>query len=114
MPVGPSGTEIALVSKMLGHSSISQTADTYSHLLAGIGSKAADALIPRAPRDQSVTSSAPETEEAHPDQDRKGPLTCEKGGAPVGIRTPNLLIRSQMLYPLSYGRLSPQPDGEPA
>ena len=26
--------------------------------------------------------------------------------APEGIRTPNLLIRSQMLYPLSYGRLS--------
>ena len=26
------------------------------------------------------------------------------GGAPEGIRTPNLLIRSQMLYPLSYGR----------
>ncbi len=25
--------------------------------------------------------------------------------APGGIRTPNLLIRSQMLYPLSYGRL---------
>ena len=24
--------------------------------------------------------------------------------APVGIRTPNLLIRSQMLYPLSYWR----------
>jgi hypothetical protein len=27
------------------------------------------------------------------------------GGAPEEIRTPNLLIRSQMLYPLSYGRL---------
>ena len=27
--------------------------------------------------------------------------------APVGIRTPNLLIRSQMLYPLSYGRPLP-------
>ena len=26
------------------------------------------------------------------------------GGAPEGIRTPNLLIRSQMLYPLSYER----------
>ncbi len=26
--------------------------------------------------------------------------------APVGIRTPNLLIRSQMLYPLSYRRSS--------
>ena len=28
-----------------------------------------------------------------------------KRGAPEGIRTPNLLIRSQMLYPLSYGRV---------
>jgi hypothetical protein len=27
------------------------------------------------------------------------------GGALGGIRTPNLLIRSQMLYPLSYERL---------
>ena len=26
-------------------------------------------------------------------------------GAPEGIRTPNLLIRSQMLYPLSHGRI---------
>ena len=31
-------------------------------------------------------------------------LTCASRGAPEGIRTPNLLIRSQMLYPLSYGR----------
>lgn len=31
-------------------------------------------------------------------------LSC----APEGIRTPNLLIRSQMLYPLSYGRLAIQ------
>ncbi len=28
------------------------------------------------------------------------------GGALGGIRTPNLLIRSQMLYPLSYERQS--------
>ncbi len=39
------------------------------------------------------------------------PAVCRKPrgetcGAPEGIRTPNLLIRSQMLYPLSYGRLS--------
>ena len=27
-------------------------------------------------------------------------------GAPEGIRTPNLLIRSQMLYPLSYERIA--------
>ena len=29
----------------------------------------------------------------------------DHSGTPGGIRTPNLLIRSQMLYPLSYGRL---------
>ena len=49
-----SGTDIALVSKMLGHSSITLTADTYSHLLAGVGKKAAeaaDALIVRMPRE---------------------------------------------------------------
>ena len=41
-----------------------------------------------------------------------GPVGKEKGPAlrdlvfraPGGTRTPNLLIRSQMLYPLSYGR----------
>jgi hypothetical protein len=31
-----------------------------------------------------------------------------KLGALGGTRTPNLLIRSQMLYPLSYERGSPQ------
>ncbi len=30
--------------------------------------------------------------------------TCGDGGALGGTRTPNLLIRSQMLYPLSYER----------
>ena len=33
-----------------------------------------------------------------------GEFVLEGCGAPEGIRTPNLLIRSQMLYPLSYGR----------
>ena len=32
------------------------------------------------------------------------PLSWGKGGALGGTRTPNLLIRSQMLYPLSYER----------
>ena len=38
---------------------------------------------------------------------RKGTLTSWNAGAPGEIRTPNLLIRSQMLYPLSYGCLPP-------
>ena len=33
------------------------------------------------------------------------PATALIAGAPEGTRTPNLLIRSQMLYPLSYGRV---------
>ena len=37
--------------------------------------------------------------------DRTGGTFPLLDGAPEGIRTPNLLIRSQMLYPLSYGRL---------
>ena len=38
----------------------------------------------------------------------------KKFGAPGGIRTPNLLIRSQMLYPLSYGRMAEMTGFEPA
>jgi hypothetical protein len=34
-------------------------------------------------------------------------VTALIAGAPEGTRTPNLLIRSQMLYPLSYGRSVP-------
>ncbi len=34
-------------------------------------------------------------------------LTCGFGSALGGTRTPNLLIRSQMLYPLSYERWMP-------
>lgn len=43
------GVPIAVVSKMLGHSSITITSDTYSHLLEGVGraaADAADALVP--------------------------------------------------------------------
>ena len=35
---------------------------------------------------------------------QKMPKSGLTWSAPEGIRTPNLLIRSQMLYPLSYGR----------
>ena len=35
-----------------------------------------------------------------------GDTTWGSASAPEGIRTPNLLIRSQMLYPLSYRRPS--------
>ena len=56
-----SGTDISLVSKMLGHSSIAVTVDTYSHLLDGVGrraAEAADALVPRTSRAHSVHTPA--------------------------------------------------------
>jgi site-specific recombinase XerC len=54
-----SGADMAVVSKMLGRSSAAFTADTYTHLLEGVGrraAEAADALVPRTARDRSVTS----------------------------------------------------------
>ena len=44
------GVDIAVVSKRLGHSTITLTTDTYSHLLRGVGADAAErsaALVPR-------------------------------------------------------------------
>jgi hypothetical protein len=45
--------------KRLGHSQIGVTVDSYAHLLRGVGRDAAEraaALVPRGPRDQSVTN----------------------------------------------------------
>ena len=47
------GVDLAIVSKRLRHSSVAITADTYTHLLEGVGRQAAEAasaLVPRAPR----------------------------------------------------------------
>ncbi len=52
------GVPMAVVSKRLGHSQLAITADTYSHLLGGVGRQAAEAaaaLVPRPPRDTRVT-----------------------------------------------------------
>ena len=57
------GVDMAVVSKMLGHSTLAFTIDRYTHLLEGIGRRAAIAVetgVPRAtqrPCDQSVTNS---------------------------------------------------------
>jgi hypothetical protein len=79
-----SGADMALVSKRLGHSSISVTTDTYSHLLDGVGRQAANqaaALVPRkrdqrdqttGPDDQSVTTRLNRRVAVHPER-RKPP-----------------------------------------
>ena len=96
--------DIALVSKMLGHSSIAITADTYSHLLGNVGrdaAEAADALIPRRPREQNVSnggagrSPAEVVNEVAPGQTRRD------ASGPPGDRTLNPRIKSPLLCRLS-------------
>ena len=41
------GTDISIVSKLCGHSSVSVTADIYAHLLKGVGHQAADGVANR-------------------------------------------------------------------
>jgi hypothetical protein len=48
-------------------------------------------------------SVAPRATQNAPRDFRRGAFRLFGHGAAGGIRTPNLLIRSQMLYPLSYG-----------
>jgi len=91
-----SGADMSLVSKRLGHSSITLTVDTYSHLLEGVGRQAAEkatALVPRKPRDQSVTSESPVAEsvtEAPAESAGQGPTV--RGAR--GTRTHNPRIKS--------------------
>jgi hypothetical protein len=50
------GTDLGLVSKMLGHSTVLLTCDTYAHLLEGIGTRAADAADALIPGRAAVTT----------------------------------------------------------
>jgi len=104
------GVPMAVVSKRLGHSSLSITSDTYSHLLEGVGRDAAErasALVPRAPKssqtgpcDQLVTKPAPATTEG-PRLNDGGPGITATDRAASGNRTPDNLITSEVLYQLS-------------
>ncbi len=97
------GVPMAVVSKRLGHSTISLTSDTYSHLLEGVGRDAAEraaALVPRASRDHSVTASAPDTTQGLRLYD-EGPGISGLDGAASGNRTPDNLITSEVLCRLS-------------
>ena len=71
------GVPIEVVSKILGHSSLALTADTYSHLLRGVARQAAEAasaLVPRAglhARDHHVTTRAISTPAATDPDEQK-------------------------------------------
>jgi Phage integrase family len=97
------GVDLKVVQETLGHSSITLTSDTYTSVYPAVAAAAADAaaaLVPRAVGTDVVTPLSRQGSDAS-----QGNNCRRSDGAPEEIRTPNLLIRSQMLYPLSYGRM---------
>jgi len=93
------GVDIAVVSKRLGHSQISVTSDTYGHLVGRAGRQAAvaaEALIPR-----SAPTTPPHLARSGSGRPSESWTVQVKGGAPPGTRTPNPLIKSQLLCQLS-------------
>ena len=98
------GVALAIVSKRLGHSSITITADTYSHLLEGVGRQAAEAaaaMVPRAPRSPDLPTSCPQEPTEAASEAAGGAYSQFRTGAPPGTRTPNPRIKSPLLCQLS-------------
>jgi integrase len=100
------GVDVAVVSKRMGHSSVRLTVDTYSHLLEGVGRGAADAAEAMVrPRATTPAPDAPTLRPQGPENDSAAPPRGERPlvdrGAPSGTRTPNPLIKSQLLCQLS-------------
>ncbi len=89
------GAPLAYVKEQMGHSSIQVTVDIYSHLMPG-------ANIDWMDRQDSETSLQLSATQAQPDtggSEGGSPQPIGKNGTPGVIRTPDLLIRSQTLYP---------------
>ncbi len=109
------GVEMKVVQRMLRHSSITVTANTYTTVLPQVAFAAAEAtaaIIPRqsarslglASGSPTTTVDSPETEETlpenrNPQAENFSSLGIE--GAPSGTRTPNPLVKSQLLCQLS-------------
>jgi hypothetical protein len=103
------GVDIKVVSDRLGHSTTAITADLYTHVNRNVGRAAADRIADVLTADDQALPSASLAQEASDwaGEEGRSCIAAGRWSAPEGIRTPNLLIRSQMLYPLSYGRRVP-------
>ncbi|SUP17827.1 site-specific tyrosine recombinase XerC [Tsukamurella pulmonis] len=110
------GVPIAVVSKRLGHSSISITSDTYSHLLEGVGQQAAEAAAGLVPRTKKAPESTSEAEGNQSATTRPNPNLAklpsraaragQRGGA-GGARTHDQRIMRAYVKPLSEIRHQP-------
>jgi hypothetical protein len=102
------GADMVLVQKRVGHSSLSLTADTYTHMVGSVGRQAAEAaaaLVPRLGGGEGSAAALPLRCQSAPEND-DGRSPAEenaqvRGGAPPGTRTPNPRIKSPLLCQLS-------------
>jgi integrase len=120
------GVDIGIVSKILGHSTIGITADTYSHLLEGVGREAAEraaALVPRAVKSSRETAGLPSGSRSSSSDEDAGvgsvnpQVSDGVAGAPGGGRTHTGRIfkaaGSRPLWPLPATRPPPRPPPAP-
>ena len=94
------GVPMKVVQETLGHSSSTLTADTYTSVYPTVAAEAAEAaaaLVPRAVAATGVHTSSTQGESGGVRPGRKP----RSDGAPRGNRTPNPLIKSQLLCRLS-------------
>lgn len=74
------GVPLPIVSKRLGHSSISITSDTYSHLLEGVGKQAAEAAAALIPRTTVRTMCEPEPADDTEEAPESAPVLVKRVG----------------------------------
>ena len=91
------GAPLPYVKEQMGHISIQVTVDTYGHLVPGGDIRRMDCLDSKTSPQPNATYTQPAvvTEEGDAAE------VVEKNGEPWGSRTPNLLIKSQLLCQLS-------------
>jgi integrase len=111
------GVPLKVVSEQLGHSAIAITADTYTSVMPEVAAAAAEAvagIIPRGgqPAPVSGKDAAALAVRSQSSHNKEGKVSSQstlsrskapgqRGSAPSGTRTPNPLIKSQLLCQLS-------------
>jgi hypothetical protein len=86
--------DLTTVKELLGHKTLQMTM-RYAHLSQPHKKRAVDTLMRYAPESEANKKRAPIA------VNDRSPQPTDKYGEPLGIRTPDPLIKSQLLYQLS-------------
>ena len=94
------GVPMKVVSDRLGHSSTTITADLYTHVVPAVARDAAEAIAGIVPKQDQEAIASALLAQSPPPKLRRGASTRKHAGhrgAPPGTRTPDPLIKSQLL-----------------